>query len=173
VHPVIAPLAAIYELNTDLLVNCLEGIGEEDARRRLAGGGNSLVFLAAHLTDTRHFIATRLGRPLPNPLTPYLADARTIDEIATLPALEQVRSAWLAASEHLGGVLDGLDEEALARGQVHRFPLSDSSIVGFLAFLAQHESYHVGQAAFLRRQLGHPAMAYTRGTGRRDPTPAA
>ena len=168
---VIAPLAAIYELNTDLLVNCLDGVTEDEARQRV-GGGNSLGFLAAHLTDSRHFIATRLGRPLPNPLTPYLAGARTFDEIATLPPLEHIRSAWIAVADHLLGVLDGLDSAGLAREGVHRFPVADPTVVGFLTFLAQHDSYHVGQAGFLRRQLGRTAMAYTRGTGRRDPTPA-
>ena len=29
--------------------------------------------------------------------------------------------------------------------------------------LVQHDSYHIGQLGFLRRQLGKPAMAYTRG----------
>jgi hypothetical protein len=29
----------------------------------------------------------------------------------------------------------------------------------------QHESYHVGRWRFLRRQLGKPAMAYTRSVG--------
>ncbi|HEU5041655.1 MAG TPA: DinB family protein [Gemmatimonadales bacterium] len=172
-HPVIAPLAAIYELNTDLLVNCLEGLTEEEVRHRLAGGGNSIAFLAAHLADTRHFAAARLGHPLPNPLTRYLADARTIDEIETLPPSAQIRGAWLAIADHLCSALDRLGEAELARQQVHRFPLADSTVVGFVAFLAQHESYHVGQAAFLRRQLGKPAMAYTRGSGRSAPTAAS
>jgi uncharacterized damage-inducible protein DinB len=172
-HPVIAPLAAIYELNTDLLVNCLDGLTEAEARRRLEGGGNSIAFLAAHLADTRHFIAARLGHPLSNPLTRYLADARTIDEIETLPPLGEIRGAWLAVAEHLAAVLAELGQAEIARQSVHQFPMADSSFVGFLAFLAQHESYHVGQAAFLRRQVGRPAMAYTRGTARRDPTPAA
>jgi uncharacterized damage-inducible protein DinB len=35
--------------------------------------------------------------------------------------------------------------------------------LGLIAFLAQHDSYHLGQLAFLRWQLGHPAMSYTRG----------
>jgi uncharacterized damage-inducible protein DinB len=173
VHHVIAPFAAIYELNTDLLLNCLDGLDEVDARHRLEGGGNSIAFLAAHLTDTRHFLAARLGHPFANPLTRYLAYARTIDEVETLPSLEQIRAAWLATADHLLPVLGRLDDAALARQGVHRFPLADSSVVGFLAFLAQHESYHVGQAAFLRRQLGKPAMTYTRHTGRPPPTPAS
>ena len=32
-----------------------------------------------------------------------------------------------------------------------------------IAFLAQHDSYHLGQMGFLRRQLGKPAMSYARG----------
>ena len=31
-----------------------------------------------------------------------------------------------------------------------------------IAFLVQHDAYHIGQVAFLRRQLGRPAMAHTR-----------
>ena len=171
-HAVIAPLASLYELNTDLLINCLADVSEADAGRR-PGGGNSLAFIAAHLADSRHFLAGRLGHPLHNPLTPHLANARTIEEIATLPPLDEIRSAWSAVSEHLGGVLDGLDDAALARREVHRFPIADTSPLGLVAFLLQHDSYHVGQAALLRRQLGLSAMTYARGGGRRDPGPAA
>jgi uncharacterized damage-inducible protein DinB len=40
--------------------------------------------------------------------------------------------------------------------------MDDSTRLGMIAFLTQHDSYHVGQAAFLRRQIGRPAMTYTR-----------
>ena len=164
-HPAVAPLAAILDLNTDLLLNCLEGLSEEEAQHRLHGGGNSLAFLIAHLADTRHFMASRLKHPLPNPLTPLLADARSIDDIRGWPPIEELRAAWRAISKHLGVVLPALTAEELSDPNVHRFPLSDSSRLGFIAFLTQHDSYHVGQAAFLRRQLGKQAMTYTRGAG--------
>jgi uncharacterized damage-inducible protein DinB len=35
--------------------------------------------------------------------------------------------------------------------------------LGLIAFLVQHDSYHLGQIAFLRKQLGKPAMSYARG----------
>jgi uncharacterized damage-inducible protein DinB len=38
-----------------------------------------------------------------------------------------------------------------------------------IAFLVQHDSYHLGQIAFLRRQLGKPPMSYAR---RRQPAPS-
>jgi uncharacterized damage-inducible protein DinB len=160
--PRVAPLAAIYDLNTDLLLNCLDGVSQSEAQRRLDGGGNSIIFLAAHLTDTRHFLLGRLGHPLVNPLSRYLADAESIEDIGEWPALDEVRRAWLAVSGPMHEVLDGLDHEALGKPGAHRFPIPDTTPLGMLAFLAQHDSYHVGQAAFIRRQLGKPAMTYTR-----------
>jgi uncharacterized damage-inducible protein DinB len=163
-NPAVAPLAAILDLNTDLLLNCLDGLSEAEAQHRLQGGGNSLAFLIAHLTDTRHFLATRLKRPLPNTLTPLLADARSIDDIRGWPSLDDLRSAWRAISDHLATVLPSLPTEELSEPNVHRFPTGDSTRLSLIAFLTQHDSYHLGQAAFLRRQIGKPAMAYARGS---------
>ena len=73
----LAPLAAIFDINTDLLLNCIGDLSDTEARRCLDGGGNNVAFLAAHLTDTRHFLVERLGDSLANPLAPYLADARS------------------------------------------------------------------------------------------------
>ena len=143
-NPAVTPLAAILDLNTDLLLNCLDGLSEAEAQHR-------------------HFMATRLKRPLANPLTPLLADARSIDDIRDWPPIDELRSAWRAISDHLAAVLPSLTDEELGEPNVHRFPMGDSTRLGLVAFLTQHDSYHVGQAAFLRRQIGKPAMVYTRG----------
>jgi uncharacterized damage-inducible protein DinB len=161
--PRVAPLASILDLNTDLLLNCLDGLDDDEARRRLRSGGNSIAFLAAHLTDSRHFLATRIGRPLDNPLAGALADARGIEDVRTWPPLDEIRRAWLAVSDHLAAALAALPTSELARASAHRFPVDDGTLLGMVAFLTQHDSYHLGQVAFLRRQLGKPPMAYTRG----------
>lgn len=159
----VAPLHGILELNTDLLLNCLDGLSDEEALRRLPGGGNSIAFLAAHLTDSRHYLAQRLGHPLANPLSRFLAEASSIEDIVEWPSLEEQREWWLGISRHLGDVLAARTDEDLRRTDVHRFPMSDSTELTLISFLSQHDSYHLGQIAFLRRQLGKPAMAYTRG----------
>ena len=161
-EPQIVPLAALYDLNTDLLLNCLDGLTDDEAQRRLEAGGNSITFLAGHLTDPRHFLVARLGRTLPNPLARYLADVRSIDDITEWPALDELRSAWLAVSAHLQSVLAELTPSELAELNVHRFPLHDTSRLGLVTFLVQHDSYHLGQIGFIRRQLGKPPMSYAR-----------
>jgi [ribosomal protein S5]-alanine N-acetyltransferase len=161
--PQVAPLHALLELNTDLLLNCLDGVTDAEARERLPGGGNSIAFLAAHLTDTRHFLTRRLGHPMPNPLSRYLAQASSIDDIVEWPSLDEQRDWWRGVSRHLCQVVAGRTAQELRRTDVHKFPIGDSTELGLIAFLVQHDSYHIGQVAFLRRQLGKPAMAYTRG----------
>jgi uncharacterized damage-inducible protein DinB len=169
----VAPLAAIFDLNTDLVLNCLDDVSDQEAQRCLAGGGNSIAFLAAHLTDTRHFLVKRLGSPIPNPLTRFLADAQGIADIREWPTLPEIRAAWLAVSTHLQGTLRKLSAGDLAETNVHRFPVDDPTRLGMITFLAQHDSYHVGQIGFLRRQLGKPAMSYGRGAGSAAATGAA
>ena len=100
--PRVAPLAGIFELNTDLLLNCLDGLSQDEAQRRLDGGGNSVIFLAAHLTDTRHFLLGRLGHPRTNPLSRYLADAQSVEDIGEWPTLDEVRDL----AEQLAGALE-------------------------------------------------------------------
>ena len=160
----VAPLHAILQLNTDLLLNCLDGLSDEEALRRLEGGGNTVAFLAGHLTDTRHFLANRLGHPLANPLSRYLAEASSIEGVVEWPSLAEQREWWRTVSRHLCDVVAARTAEELRRSNVHRFPLGDSTELGLIAFLVQHDSYHIGQVGFLRRQLGKPGMTYTLGT---------
>ena len=139
-EPQLAPLAAMFELNTDLLLNCLDGLSDAEAQRRLEAGGKSVTFLASHLADSRHFLGARLGRPSPNPLARYLSDVQSIDDIREWPSLSEIRQAWLAVSEQLQSVLAELTPPELAEPNVHRFPGADTTRVGMIAFLLQHDS---------------------------------
>jgi hypothetical protein len=150
----------MLRLNTDLLLNCLAGLDDAGARARLTPSTNSCAFLATHLADSRLFLAALIGAPLPNPLAAYLAGARTLDDIAGLPRLPEVRDAWEAISAHLAVRIERLDTPALAASTAQKVPAGDGTVLGLLGFLVQHESYHIGQLALLRRQLGLPAMSY-------------
>jgi len=156
-----APLVEILRLNTDLLHNALDGVSDADAGRRIAGT-NPAAFLAAHLVDARHFLAGLLGAPLADPFGDALRDVRSADDVKVLPPLAEILSAWDAIASHVDGALRAATADQLAARSPQAFPVGDPSLGAGIAFLMQHESYHIGQMALLRRQLGYPAMTYRR-----------
>ncbi len=155
------PLAALFDLNTDLALNCLEGVDQATANRH-EPGQNSMAFLLAHLTDTRHYLAAWVGQPLENPLAASLQDAAGIEDAGPLPPLDDLRRHWLAASAHLATVLAAVPAGFLGESPPRRYPIAGDTNLGAIAFLAQHEGYHIGQLGLLRRQAGLPAMEYAR-----------
>ena len=158
--PRVQPLAAILRLNTRLLLNCLDGLTDETARSRLGEGVNSAIFIAAHLTDSRFFMLRTVGGSLENPLSPFLDKAKTIDDITDWPSLDAVRAAWDAVSSALDATLDAAAPDELGAPVDARFPGVERTRIGALTFLVQHDSYHLGQLALLRKSAGLPAMSY-------------
>ncbi len=158
-HPAVTAPAAILRLNTELFLNCLAGVGEAEAARRVTPDTNSMAFIAAHLVDGRHFLTEYLGAPLPNPLAQQLQGATRQDDLAALPAVAELLTTWEAVSAHLAVTVERLDTGQLSAEHTP-FPGSDRTILGGIAFLTQHESFHIGQLALIRRQVGLPAMSY-------------
>ena len=159
--PRAAPLGALLRLNTHLLLNCFDQVTDGQAMRRRVPQVNSMAFLAAHLIDTRHELLSILGAPGENPVRTQLANARSIDDVADLPTLAELLSAWRQVASAIDQRLTMVDDAMLDAPSGRRFPGGDPSTVGALAFLVQHDSYHIGQLAMLRRVHGLPAMRYS------------
>ena len=160
--PRVAPLADILRLDTRLVLNCVDGLSDAQLAARPAPPANGVAFLVAHLADTRHALLALLGAPADNPLAPYLAAARGIDDVAALPPRAELLGAWRDVSERLQRRLAALDAAALDAPSPQRFPVDDDTTLGAVAFLVQHDAFHVGQLAMLRRVHGLPAMRYGR-----------
>ena len=158
--PRAAPLGALLRLNTHLLLNCFDQVTDDQASLRVVPQVNSMAFLAAHLIDTRHELLTILGGSSDNPVRTHLANARSIDDIVGLPGLPALLSAWRQVASAIEERLAAVDDAALDAPSGRRFPGGDPSTLGALAFLVQHDSYHIGQLAMLRRVHGLPAMRY-------------
>ena len=155
-HPSIVPLAAILRTNTELLLNCLDGLDDRRARERTGGAGNNIAFLVAHLVQCRHWMAALLGAPLPDPMGPYLDAARSIDDVGVFPSVAELREAWERISAHLAVAVERADTPRL-RAPGRKVPGADGTVLGELAYLVQHDAWHLGQVSLLRRQVGLPA----------------
>lgn len=157
----IAPLADILRLNTRLFRNCLAGLTDEQASLRPSETTNSAAFVAAHLADSRFYLLKILGVDQPSPLATYLKGAKGIDDVKPPPPLAEIQAAWTAASHALRDRLDAMTAAELDAAVTTRFPTANATVIGVLAFLVQHDSYHLGQLALLRKHAGLPAMSYS------------
>ncbi len=156
---VIDPLLSQYELNSRLLLNCVEALSESQMRERPSPEVNSPAFLVAHLIDTRHYLLSMLGKGATNPVAPYVADATSMADVKELPPADALRAHWEEAAPLLRDALRGAGNDLLA-AKTQRLPGTDGTVLGAIAFLLQHESYHIGQLSLIRRMLGFPAMEY-------------
>jgi hypothetical protein len=153
-------LVSIFNLNTRLFNNTLAGVGEEQAKERVSDHSNSFLWIATHTTWARYNILSFLGKPVANPYPNLFENFRPYDIADKYPTLAEVKEEWKKASDLLSEALEGVTEEHLSTDSPLKSPIGDFTMGGTIAFLAQHESYDIGQLGFLKKYLTKEAMAY-------------
>jgi uncharacterized damage-inducible protein DinB len=156
----VAPLWEILALNTRLFHNCLADVDDDSAQNRPGPEANNMTFIAVHLLDARAWMARYLGLQYRHPFEDELASVTSIDDVERFPSLESLVTAWNDVSERLTERLACLAAEDIERDSEQEFPVGDRSVLGGVAFLLQHESFHIGQLALIRRILGFASMSY-------------
>ncbi|MHC4944255.1 MAG: DinB family protein [Planctomycetota bacterium] len=167
-EPLLQPLSDVFFLNTDLVMNSLDGLSETDAASCPSKGLNSARFLFAHMIDARYFLVKLLGAPLDNPHEETFREVTTMEQETMLPPLSAMKADWHRVSSHLESCLRNTAVEVLMALSPQSFPVADRTVLGGVAFLAQHESYHLGQLGLIRKALGHEGMSYDRKMNKRS-----
>jgi uncharacterized damage-inducible protein DinB len=152
--PRLSALVEIFNLNTRLFRELTDNLSDEQARERPSNETYSIVFLACHLVEARDCLARLVGIEKTRSLAEVLQSVTTVVELNNEPPLDQVKEAWEEVTALLWERIPCLSSDSLDQESSDRFPLDNSSVFGGLVFLLHHESYHIGQLAFLRRYLG-------------------
>jgi hypothetical protein len=151
----------IFNLNTRLFLNALAGVTEEQAKERISDHNNPLIWLAAHTVWARYNSCAMLGKPTAkNPYDGLFENFKPFDAAANYGTLTQAKAEWNKASELLKEALASVTEEHLSADCPLKSPIGDFSFAGTVTFLAQHESYDIGQIAFLKKYHTKEAMSY-------------
>jgi len=156
----VKPLLTQTRLNTRLFLNVLDGLDEEQAKHRASVETNNVLFTVCHMLDARYFLANLLGAGAECPYQELFDSARTCDDFKEYPPLDRLKSSWTEISAVLEDRMGRVGEEALNRAPPIEVPVDDGTVLGAVAFLAQHEAYHLGQLGFLRRYHGLGPMSY-------------
>lgn len=151
----------IFNLNSRLFVNALAGITEEQAKERISDHNNPVNWLAAHTVWARYNTCAMLGKPAANnPYDGLFEKFKPFDAATDYGTLAKAKAEWEKATALLNDALAGVTEEHLAADCPLKSPTGDFSFGGTITFLAQHESYDIGQIAFLKKYYTKEAMTY-------------
>lgn len=158
------PIRGIFRSNEALFRAALESTAapEHDVWLRRSGEANHLSFLAVHLVGARHYIVEFLGGTSSDPLERYHEKARSIDDIDAFPPAPEVLAAWRDVAPALDAALSSVTRDFLDSDSGVPFPAPGPTRLDALAFLAQHETYHIGQMCLIRRIHGMPAAEWPR-----------
>jgi len=156
----IYPLGLIFGLNERLFVNALEGVSEEVAAERVSDHNNSLLWISTHTVWARYNMLYFLGRPVSNPYQSLFENFKPYSVDDHYPTLEAVKVEWKKVGTLLNEAMENVTEEHLQAETAVKFPIADSTNGGSIGFFAQHESYDIGQMAFLKKFHTNEAMKY-------------
>jgi hypothetical protein len=150
INELLKPIAAVYKINSLLLINSFQNVEEATSLKRANKKPNSMMFLALHIIDARCFLLSQFGRKAKSPFAKYVDWAIVIDEIKIYPKLSKVLIEWKKLNTLFIEKLEKLNAKKLEEGQGFEFP-GGKKILNMIAFLAEHEAHHVGQIGFLRK----------------------
>jgi hypothetical protein len=150
----------IFNLNDRLFTNALAGVTEEQANQRISDHNNPLLWLATHTVWARYNAAMLLGKPGDNPFNGMFENFKPYDVSMKLPTLDEVKKEWQKATDLLKEAITTVSEEHLNSECPLKSPTGVFTFGGTIAFLAQHESYDIGQMALLKKYYTREAMSY-------------
>ncbi len=147
-------------MNTRLFTSTLEGISEEQARERITGHVNPVIWIASHTVWARYNTLMFLGKPAENPYNGLFENFKAYDPSLDYTSLAEIKAQWNKVSPLLVDALESATEEHLAGESPIKSPIGDFTNGGTIAFLAQHESYDIGQLGLLKKFFTKVAMSY-------------
>ncbi len=146
------PLVEQLRFARSELVRALDGVTDDDARRRL-GPMNCISWIVGHLADhEQRYNLVRLGAP---PAVPGLNETCGYGKPASTPPLGEMWAAWLAVTAAADPILDAFTADDLLA-----FPTSGGRPPGdangtMLLRTTAHYWYHIGESQAIRQMLGH------------------
>lgn len=140
----------------------LDGISEDDAKKRIEGKTNHIVWMAGNFLDMRYALGNVLCLDEINPQGELFFQGKALDENFVYPTLEELKDSFHKISPLVyQKLLETSDEEldkAFPMGMnIDFFP---ENVLNFVGMCIGREDYLCGQIGLMRRILGYEGMKY-------------
>jgi uncharacterized damage-inducible protein DinB len=155
---VIATAAENYRFNSKSLEQAVSDLSPEEWLKRPDGKLNHMAWIVGHLAYCRgrvlHFIGVVWGQQE----LEIFGRGKKLLEDSAYPSPESLLDTWSESGHALAAALEAVPEDLLAQPATQGPPSLDGKISGIVSFMAIHETYHLGQASYLRGWLGHKSL---------------
>ena len=146
-----------FNMNSSILKQSVAGLTDDEWLKRPCDHSNNMLWIAGHVTWARAMVLARLGDKWVLPWMQQYARGQKCVDSPDAVSPKAVMDAWDEACGRLYAAMESASEELLDTPASQPGPPSaDGKISGTVNFMALHETYHVGQVAYLRSWLGKP-----------------
>lgn len=134
------------------LIRCLDGVGAEDAVRRI-GPMNCISWIVGHLAnqENAYWVLVAQGQKI----VPGLNDLVGFGKPASTPPLSEMWAAWREITAAADSYLDTLTPEVMPTHLQWQGKPRPESIGTMLQRNFYHYWFHIGEAHAIRQMLGH------------------
>jgi uncharacterized damage-inducible protein DinB len=155
---VAAPIATIFAANDNLALQAMDGLTPQQLWQAPTDRNNAMLWLAGHLVQTRTQLLGLLGEAFDTGWGDRFNRGASVGDPDGYPVREEIERVMRRVSERLHARLATLSDAQLAQPPAAPIP-GAKTIADQVALFAFHDSYHVGQMAFIRKALGYPPLA--------------
>ncbi len=149
------PLVVQLRFARSEFVRCLEGVKDDDARKRL-GLMNSISWMIGHMANQEHFYWCILGQE--KFVAPGLNDRVGTGKPASTPPLDEMWDVWKLVTDTADPFLDSLKADQLTTFMEYNGRPARESIGTMIQRNIYHYWFHTGEAHAVRQQLGHEGL---------------
>ncbi len=152
-------IKAQFLFHTNLFKNVLLDISDEESNIQVQSNLNPIKWVAGHVINTRLVMMqaiTGQGADVKYSKLFGRGSSNIIDP--NVPTIAEILEKWEEVSSNIN-FIDNLTNAFLLSKTNFQTPIPDTTNLGFLAFIASHESMHIGQLSILRKLLNKEAMS--------------
>jgi hypothetical protein len=149
------PLVTQLRFTRGELLRCLEGISDEDAKKRLPPL-NCISWIIGHLASQENAYWVYLAQD--EKLYPELRELVGFGKPPSTPPLDQMWETWRTITSTADRYLDNLTVETLWTHFEHDGKQLDENIGTMLYRNIYHIWFHLGEAHAIRQTLGHEQL---------------
>jgi uncharacterized protein YndB with AHSA1/START domain len=157
--PALAPLALQLKYNTGLIKSVLADLTPAELWHRPGDRNNPILWLFGHIVATRAELAGVLGARLDTGWGEKFARGAKLADQTAYPPIQEIERVNRDVVEQLKAKFAVLTDAQLSGPPTDAHMPGVKTLADQIAGYTFHESYHVGQMAYVRKALGKPGVA--------------